>query len=150
MQLAEKGDVIVVNAKGGMDNAIMGELILRWAESKGVAGFIINGAIRDFDYISNSKVPVYALGTTPAGPYKDGIGEINYPITIGNVVINPGDILLGDGDGIVVIDKNNANTILNHAKNITTKEIGIISDINNGVWDMDWLDERLKALGCGN
>ncbi|MCX7132099.1 RraA family protein [Aeromonas sp.] len=148
VQLAEKGDVIVVNAKGGMDNAIMGELILRWAESKGVAGFIINGAIRDIDYISKSTVPVYALGVTPAGPYKDGVGEINHPITIDNVVITPGDIVLGDDDGIVVINKHHAEIILNRAKNITIKEKDIIVDIENGAWNMNWLDERLKGLGC--
>ncbi len=148
VQLAERGDVIVVNAKGGMDNAIMGELILRWAESKGVSGFIINGAIRDVDYISKSTVPVYALGVTPAGPYKDGVGEINYPITIDNVVINPGDIVLGDDDGIVVIGKEHAEMILNRAKDITIKENKIIMDIDSGSWNMNWLDERLKALGC--
>lgn len=82
---------MLLTQRDALDNAIMGELILRWAESKGIAGFIINGAIRDYNYITKSKVAVYAVGVTPAGPYKDGIGEINYPISIDGVVINPGD-----------------------------------------------------------
>lgn len=148
IEQAEKGDVLVINAKEGMDNAILGELLLRWAESRGIAGVIVNGAVRDVEYIRNSSVPVYARSITPAGPYKDGVGEVNYPISIEHVVIHPGDILLGDDDGIVVISKEHAEYVLQQSKEITAKEQEILKAIESDQWNMQWLDKRLQELGC--
>ena len=145
--MAKEGDVIVVNAKGCLDNAIMGELILRWAESKGIAGFIINGAIRDYYYITTSKVAVYAIGVTPAGPYKDGIGEINYPISIDGVVINPGYLIVGDSDGVVVVSQENVERVYKDSIEIDRKEKEVIIQINRNNYCTEWVDNRIKELG---
>ena len=103
LDLAEPGDVIVVDAGGDLTNAIIGEIMSTYAERAGVAGIVINGAIRDADSIRAGAFPVYAAGVTHRGPYKDGPGEINVPVAIDGMVIEPGDLVLGDGDGILCV-----------------------------------------------
>ena len=89
---AVPGDVIVVDAGGKLDNALMGELMLAYAIKKGVVGFVINGAIRDLDNFRETNLPTWAAGVTHRGPYKDGPGELNVPIAIDGMVIHPGNI----------------------------------------------------------
>ena len=103
LDLAEAGDVVVVDAGGDLTNALMGELMLAYAEKKGVAGIVIHGAIRDLAYMRASNFPVFAAGVTHRGPYKDGPGEINVPIAIEGMVIHPGDLVVGDDDGVVCV-----------------------------------------------
>ncbi|GKX51910.1 RraA family protein [Budvicia aquatica] len=148
IDMALPGDIIVVNGQSGDNNALMGELMLRWAERKKVSGFIINGFIRDLDFLEKSSIPIYALGATPAGPFKDGPGEINFPIAIENVVINPGDIVIGDHDGIVVVRQNDIENTLKKARLITEKEKEIKYLIDNDEWSMSWVDKKLNDNGC--
>ena len=103
LDMANPGDIIVVDAQGDMTNSILGELMCYYAMKKGIAGMIIDGAIRDVDTISELNFPMYAKGVQPKGPYKDGPGEINVPVSCGGMVVNPGDIIVGDLDGVVVI-----------------------------------------------
>ena len=99
--LAQAGDVIVVDAGGDLTNAIIGELMCGYAASRGIAGMVINGAIRDADILSKSDFQVYAAGVTHRGPYKDGPGQINVPVSLDGMVVRPGDIIVGDGDGVL-------------------------------------------------
>ncbi len=103
MDMAEPGDVIVLNGGGCMSRALCGEIMFNYAHSKGIAGFVLDGCIRDADALDGIGFPVYAKGVTPQGPWKIGSGEINVPIACCGQVVFPGDIIVGDPDGVVVI-----------------------------------------------
>jgi len=149
LDMAQPGDVIVVEDQGDLDNAMAGENMMMWAERRGLAGVVVDGAMRDIKSISQMKFPVYAAGIQPKGPFKNGPGEINVPICCGGVVVNPGDILVGDTDGIVVIEPKFAAEVLEKAKAKLKKEIATREAIINGTWDRSaYTDEALKKLGC--
>ncbi|MEK1947519.1 MAG: RraA family protein, partial [Ensifer adhaerens] len=112
IDMAAPGDIIVVDAGGDTTNALMGELMLAHAVKRGVAGFVLNGAIRDAEAIRAQPLPLYALGVTHRGPYRTGPGEIGFQISIAGMVINPGDLMLGDIDGIVCVPKADAEAVL--------------------------------------
>ncbi|KAA3509558.1 RraA family protein [Agrobacterium rosae] len=103
LKVARPGDVIVIDGGGDISQALIGEIILTHAQSIGVAGFVIDGAIRDVAAIRASDLPCYARGVTHKGPYKNGPGAINVQVSIGGMVVNPGDLILGDDDGIVAV-----------------------------------------------
>ncbi len=149
IDLAQPGDVILVDVQGDTTNSVTGELMITWAEHRGVAGVVIDGAIRDVDAYENMHISVYAAGITPKGPYKDGPGEINVPVSVGGVVVKPGDIIVGDSDGIVVIDPKDAPGIIDKVKAMMEKEAAIIKNIREkGVWERPWVDATLKEKGC--
>src|SRR3954447_22292162 len=95
------GDVMVVDAEGDLDNALVGGIMTFFAASIGLAGMVIDGAIRDVSEIRERPFPVYARGVTHRGPYKDGPGAINVPVSVGGMTVMPGDIVAGDQDGLV-------------------------------------------------
>ncbi|MEH6854810.1 methyltransferase [Priestia megaterium] len=148
MDLASPGDVIVVDACGDMGNAILGELMCHYAKTKGIVGYIIDGPVRDLHGISEMGYPVFSKGGTPRGPYKEGPGEINTVISCGNVPVNPGDVIVADDDGVVVIPKEDAANVLEKAREIQTKEQMVIESIYNGTWERSWVDETLQKKGC--
>src|SRR5438105_11758859 len=113
---AQKGYVIVGDAGGLCENAIIGEMMMSRARQRGVAGIVIWGAIRDSAEIGAGTYPVYAAGITHRGPYKNGPGEINVPINMGGMSVNPGDIIVGDADGLVAVPQESAERILASAK----------------------------------
>jgi len=148
LDMAKPGDVIVVAAQGDTVNSITGELMISWAKQRGLAGLIIDGAIRGAGAVRNMDIPVYAAGITPNGPYKDGPGEINVPVSCGGIMIKPGDILVGDEDSVVVIDPQDAPQILEKAKATVVKETRFMEEIKNGTWDRTWVDKMLNEKGC--
>ncbi|SFM14570.1 RraA famliy [Pelosinus propionicus DSM 13327] len=148
LDLAEPGDILVVDAQGDLSNSIMGELMVRWAKKRGIAGFVIDGAIRDVRALKNLGIPIYAAGVTPAGPYKDGPGEINVPVSCGGAVIHPGDILVGDEDGLVVIKPQDALELLKKTKAKNLAEQKSMEEIEGMSWDRTWVDKALAARGC--
>ncbi|MDF2875051.1 MAG: Dimethylmenaquinone methyltransferase [Sporomusa sp.] len=103
LELAQPRDIIVVDGEGDLEHSLAGEMMIRTAMKRGLGGFVVDGCMRDYDAISELEFPIYARGITPQGPYKNGPGEINVPICCGGQVVMPGDILVGDMDGIVVI-----------------------------------------------
>ena len=145
---AVPGDVIVVDAGGALDNALMGELMLAYAIKKGVVGFVIDGAIRDLDNFRETNLPTWAAGVTHRGPYKDGPGELNVPIAIDGMVIHPGDIVIGDSDGVLCVPIDEAETILKATQDKSAKEIKQMADIEAGTNDRTWVDRALKERGC--
>ncbi|SNT27952.1 RraA famliy [Noviherbaspirillum humi] len=149
LDMAKPGDIIVVDGQGETANALIGELMVLWAIKLGIGGFVIDGAIRDVTRLRSVGIPVYAAGVTPAGPYKDGPGEINHPVVCGGVVVNPGDIVVGDADGIVVIQPQDAKAVLEKARAKSQAEQQTLIDIENGSWDRTWVDAALKEKGCG-
>ncbi len=148
VDMGQPGDVIVVDAGGNCNKALIGELMAQYASSKNLAGFIINGCIRDIATISEIDFPVYARGVNPQGPVKHGPGEINTTISCGGVVVRPGDIILGDADGIVVVKPEEAEKIARKATEISKKEAKIEKAIKNGDWDRTYIDEILTEKGC--
>lgn len=148
IMMAQPGDVIVVDAQGELSNAITGELMVTWAQLKGISGIVIDGAVRDAGALRMMDISVYASGVTPNGPYKNGPGEINGPISCGGIVVKPGDIVVGDEDGIVVIDPKDAEEVLAKARATMVKEEKIMADIKNQAWDQTWVDDALRAKGC--
>jgi len=148
LDTAEPGDVVVVDAGGDLTNAIIGEQMTAYAALRGLAGIVINGAIRDSDALRGAPFPVFAAGVTHRGPYKDGPGEINVAVAIGGMVIEPGDLVLGDGDGIVAVpfDQVEAIAAATEAKNKV--EDKALAGMRAGTLpDRKWVDETLKRLG---
>ena len=148
IDIAESGDVIVVDAGGDLTNAIIGELMLVHAVKRGVAGFVINGAVRDLATIRGQATPVFAAGVTHRGPYKNGPGEINGRIAIGGMVIEPGDLIIGDDDGLLCVPFADLAETLAAAQAKQKAEIGQMAATEAGTVDRSWVDETLAKLGC--
>lgn len=148
IDLAEPGDVIVVDAGGDTTNAIVGEIMMQLSRKKGIAGFIIDGAIRDLAAIQKGDFPVYAKGITHRGPYKDGPGEINVPISVDGMLVKPGDLIVGDEDGLAVVPYEFADEILQKVRAQEIRETEILESIENGTVDREWVDETLIQRGC--
>ncbi len=150
MDLAKPGDVIVIDAGGYNNRAIFGELMATYCKSRGIAGIVCDGAIRDSDALSNMEnFPVYACGVTPNGPYKNGPGEIGVPVVIGGKTVYPGDIIVGDADGVLAIRPQDAEVLAAATRAVQKKEAKIIDDIlQKGSYIRPWVNEKLKEIGC--
>jgi regulator of RNase E activity RraA len=122
LELAEAGDVIVVNGEGDLSRALIGEMIGAKAAQCGVEGFVIDGAARDASGLAKLGMPAFARAVTPAGPYKNGPYRIGAIIAVGGVAISPGDLIIGDDDGIVVVPKDMATEVIIDAEAIFAKE----------------------------
>ena len=147
LDLAEPGDVIVVDGGGELTNSLIGEIMTSYARQRGVAGMVIYGAIRDYDTLHADDFPVFAAGVTHRGPYKDGPGEINVPIAIDGMVIAPGDLLVGDGDGIVCVPFDLTAEVLKATEAKHRAELRQLDEIKQGNNDRSWVDATLKRLG---
>lgn len=148
LDLASPGDVIVVDAGGDLTNAMLGEMMLAHAETRGLAGVVVHGAVRDLAAIKSGTFPVYATGVTHRGPYKNGPGEINVPVSLDGMVVEPGDLILGDDDGVVSVPFADAESICVEAEKKHTQETAHLQDILAGNVDRSWIDRTLKELGC--
>ena len=148
IDIAEPGDVIVVDAGGDLTTAIIGELMAAQAAQRGVAGLVINGSIRDSASLRAGRFPVYAAGVTHRGPYKDGPGEINVPVAFDGMVIEPGDLVLGDDDGLLAVPVAALETVYAAARAKHQAEERQMTAIRAGTVDRAWGDESLKRLGC--
>lgn len=115
LDLARPGDVIVVDGGGCCDRSLAGEIMMTYAAARGVAGIVVDGALRDADALRKCPMPIYCKAITPQGPYKHGPGEINVPVCCGGVAVLPGDIVVGDADGIVFIRPDDAEYVLEKA-----------------------------------
>ncbi len=148
IDLASPGDVIVCDAGGDLTNSLIGELMLAHAIKRGLGGVVINGAIRDSASVRAGTFPVYAAGVTHRGPYKDGPGEINVPIAIGGMVIEPGDLMLGDTDGLVCVPFDHTAEVLKATQAKQAAEQKQMAEIQAGTSDRSWIDATLQRLGC--
>jgi RraA family protein len=148
IDIAAPGDVIVVDAAGVLEQAIIGDIMTSLAAKRGVAGFVIDGAIRDAAELAARPYPVYARGVTHRGPYKNGPGEINVPVSIGGMVVRPGDIIVGDADGVVAVPQADAEAVLAAAREQKKKEETSLAAIAAGTIDRKWVDASLREKGC--
>jgi len=148
LNYCQEGDVLVVSNEEDETRAILGEVMMAYLRyTKKVAGIIIDGPIRDIDEIGKWDFPVYCTGTTPGGPYKEGPGEINVPIACGGVSVNPGDIILGDPDGVIVIPRKDAATVLEQAKKFQEADEKKLIAAKKGSANRAWVEESIQAKG---
>lgn len=148
LDIAQSGDVIVVDAGGDLSNALIGEMMVAYAVKKGVAGIVINGAIRDAASIGAGDFPLFAAGVTHRGPYKDGPGEINVPIAIGGMVIEPGDLVIGDDDGLLCVPFDQVAEVYDRAYAKHAAEQKQLEQIAQGENDRTWVLKSLTQKGC--
>ena len=134
------GDVMVVDADGDLDNALVGGIMTFAAAAAGLAGMVIDGAIRDVAEIRERPFPVYARGVTHRGPYKDGPGAINIPVSVGGMTVMPGDIVVGDQDGLVAFSADQALAIIEKALRQRDAEESTMQAIREGRWDRSFVD----------
>lgn len=147
MDIAKPGDIIVIDASGDTNHAIIGEIMSHYAKTKGIVGFIVDGAVRDKVSIAKLGFPVFSKGVSPRGPYKEGPGEINSVISCGNVPVSAGDIIVADDDGVAVIPIADASIVLKKAQELAKKEEETIKSIYEGKWDRSWVDQTLNEKG---
>lgn len=145
LNIAEEGDVIIVSNDGDRTHSLMGEIMAVYAShTKKIAGIVLDGPIRDIEEISQMDMPLYATGSTPGGPYKEGPGEVNVPISIGNIAVMPGDIILGDKDGVIIIPRKDAPEILEAARKYAVLDAGKVEAAKNGTSKRQWVEDTLE------
>jgi len=148
MAIAKPGDVIVVDGKGDLSSALMGEIMSQQCVALGVAAVVIDGAVRDSEAIRALGFPMYAAGLNPNGPTKFVPGRLNHPISIGGVTVCPGDLVIGDADGVTVVERSKAASMLPLAADKVAAETRRIADIKSRkALRPVWLDDALRAAG---
>jgi len=145
MSMLQPGHVLVVDGQGDTNNAVIGELVKLYAQQRGCVGFVIDGAIRDV--ASFEDTPCYARAVVHTGPYKTGPGEVNVPVSIGGMVINPGDLLVGDEDGLVAFSQADAAEVLRLAAQHAEHEEAVKAEIASGAVRQSWIDKALNNAG---
>ncbi|QEI04500.1 RraA family protein [Pigmentiphaga aceris] len=145
--LAKPGDVLVIDGKGDQTAALMGTLMLSACKKLGLAGVVVDAAIRDKLELLDLGFPVFSAGFNPAGPTKYVPGRINHPISAGGVTVNPGDLIVGDADGVVVIEREKAPGMLALADKKVADEAARLEAIARGDTASKWLPAALRAAG---
>lgn len=149
LDVAKPNDIVVVDAHGvrGM-NAVIGDIICTKAKHRGIAGFVVDGLVRDMPGIEHLDFPVFARGTTPVGPLHRGPGEINYAISCGGIVVNPGDVIIADISGIVLIPQECAEDILRWLDAQKAHQATYVAAVRKGEFSNAWVDELLRQQQC--
>ncbi len=147
LTLAQPGQVLVVDGAGDTTNALVGELIMLYAQQRGIVGFVIDGAVRDTAAFIEADFPCYARGVSHRGPYKQGPGAIGVPVSIGGQVIQSGDLVVGDEDGVVSFPVSDAPALIEAARKTAANEEAIKREIATGRVEQSWLDKVLKPVG---
>ena len=148
LEFCRPGDVLVIDGGGDLANAAVGGILSFYAAHIGLAGLVVDGAIRDVAEIRSREFPVYARGVTHRGPYKDGPGEINVPVSVGGMVVHPGDIVVGDQDGLLAIPQEDAEGLIEKARGVLEAEERTMQAMREGRWDRSFID-ALEAR-CNN
>jgi len=148
LDVASPGDIVIIDAHGSSMNAVLGDLVSTKAKHRSIAGFIVDGFVRDLPAILELDFPVFARGATPIGPLHRGPGEINYPICCGGVVVNPGDLVVADAAGIVIIPQEIAREILQRLTAQRTSMAAYLAGVKRGQFSNDWVDRILQEAGC--
>ena len=147
LQLGRPGDVLVVDGGGSLDRALFGDIMKNVAKMRGFAGIVLDGAVRDAAAFREDTMPCYARGICHRGPYKDGPGEINVAVSIGGMVVQPGDIVVGDDDGLVFISPAEAKSVAEASRKKAAAEATTLESIAARRYDDEWIDQTLRAKG---
>ena len=141
IDIAEPGDVLVIDAGGHVDRAVMGEIVVLHAASQGIAGLVIDGTIRDGAEIASRDLPVFARGYAHLGPFKNGPGELRGTIAVGGAVVRNGDVVVGDPDGIAVVPTERIDDVIGKGLATLAQEETDIARARAGEMDTSWLDD---------
>jgi RraA family protein len=148
LDVARAGDVVVVDAGGTSLYAVLGDLISTKARHRELAGFVVDGRVRDIARIrALGDFPIFARGVTPIGPLHRGPGEINYPVSVGGIVIHPGDIIVADIDGVVVVPQELATDILHRLQAQAGADADYVAAVRRGEFSNAWVDTVLSEAG---
>ena len=148
MTMAKHGDILVIDGKADRTCALMGSIMINACKKLGIGGVVIDGAVRDTEELRELGFPVYAICANPNGPTKFVPGRINWPISCGGIAIRPGDLLVGDADGVVVVEREKAGSLLDDAAKKVADERARIAEIVAGKnLQPKWLDGSLRAAG---
>lgn len=147
LALAKPGDVIIVDGKGDDTCALVGELMVTQAEAAGIAGFVVDGASRDTDTLAKGRFPIFSSGRNPCGPTKGLAGTIAKPISVAGTPVQPGDLVIGDTDGVVVIPRADVARVLEAAEQKLAAEKTRLDEVARGELVSPWLHEALRNAG---
>lgn len=147
LDMALPGDVLVISNEGAQHRALMGEIMFSYAKYKQIAGLIVDGPVRDVNCLARLGLSVYATGSTPAGPYKNGPGEVNTPVSCGDICVNPGDIVIADADGVIIIPLADAAALLQTATAFSAADASKAQAAANGTASRDWVAKAVKETG---
>lgn len=145
LDLARPGEVLVVAAGGATDRAILGGLMAQYASSRGLAGIVVDGAVRDKSVLDQKGPPVFAAGISHLGPYKDGPGDLRGPVSLAGLAVSDGDLVVADEDGVAVIPRDRAEEIIAAAEAKFDAEEAEAAAISAGNWDRSWIDTALRV-----
>ena len=146
LDMSQPGDIIVVSNDEDQTRSLMGEIMFTYAKyQRKLGGLVLDGPVRDLDALREMDLPVYATGSTPGGPHKEGPGEINVPIACGGVSINPGDIIVADADGIIVVPLKDAPVVLEAAKKFHEQDAAKVEAAKNGTSNRAWVMKSLET-----
>lgn len=150
LQLAQPGDVLVIDTGRSYDATVMGRNMSLYAQTKGVRGLVVDGTVRDSAALKAMQFPVFCCGVVPRSAVKHGLGSVNVPITCGDVVVHPGDVVVGDDDGVVVVPHRLAEEVADLAEDRSVMEERQARDVQQEdlpleiLYGRDWVDERLQ------
>ena len=148
LDILQPGDVVVVDTSASTMTAVLGDLISTKARHRGAAGFLVDGLIRDLPGIrALGDFPVFGQGVTPIGPLHRGPGEINFPIAAGGIVVQPGDLIVGDANGVVVVPRDIADDLLLRLTERANAESSYTSAVARGDFSNAWVDALLRENG---
>jgi RraA family protein len=148
LDAARPGDVMVIDTSGSQRNAVLGDLVTNKAKHRGIAGFIVDGLVRDLPGLQEAGLPVFARGVTPFGPLHRGPGELNYAVCCGGIVVNPGDIVVADASGIAVVRREVAQDTLMRLRAHRARMEKYVADVKAGNFSNEWVDRQLEADHC--
>lgn len=143
--LASPGEILVVDAGSQTDRAIVGGLLGSYAQNRGIAGIVLDGAVRDLSELGALDIPIFARGVSHLGPYKDGPGVIRGNIAIGGTAVCQGDLVVGDEDGVVIVPRHRVADVVAAAEAVVERERVTTLAINNDNWDRSWVDTALSV-----
>jgi regulator of RNase E activity RraA len=147
LALAKPGDVLVIDGKADQTCALMGTIMMHAARKRGLAGVIMDAAVRDALDIEEMDFPVFSVGTNPNGPTKEVGGRIGHPICCGGVTVNPGDFITADADGVMCVEREKVESLLEKAAGKVASEAKRIAGINEGKLSAPWLNQALVTAG---
>ena len=147
LMMVMPGDVLVIDGGGDVTQALVGGLMRTTCVARGIAGLVIDGAIRDIVEWAEDGMPVFARGHTHRGPTKDGPGEVNVPISCAGMVVQPGDLIVGDADGVIAIPAAQVEEVLERTRAHLVRESKIRDDNRKGTADPERFDAVLRAKG---
>jgi RraA family protein len=148
LDIAQPGDVVVIDARGSSANAVLGDTISMKARHRKIAGFIVDGYVRDLASIREMDYSVYARGETPIGPLHRAPGEINYPVCCGGVVVNPGDVVIADCSGVVVVPNGCIEELYEQLLKHNERAVTYLERVRRGEFSNAWVDQLLDSARC--